>query len=94
MSRPLAECVSFPCGSAPVADLRSGLTRLWSRLEQIVAIDLFGAHGRQAAEGLLTELAARPADARVRGRCRMGGWPSYCAASRSSRAAATAPGAS
>jgi hypothetical protein len=27
-----------------------------------VAIDLFGAHGRQAAENLLTELAARPAD--------------------------------
>jgi hypothetical protein len=32
-------------------------------LGQIVAIGLFGAHGRQAAEGLLTELAPRPADA-------------------------------
>jgi hypothetical protein len=28
-----------------------------------VAIDLVGAHGRQAAEGVLTELTARPTDA-------------------------------
>ncbi len=46
-------------GEAPGGDARSRLTRLRSRLDQAVAIDFFGAHGRQAVEGLLAGLAAR-----------------------------------
>lgn len=50
-------------GAAPVGDIRARLARLRSRLEQTVAIDFFGAHGRQAAEGLLGGLTARLAEA-------------------------------
>ena len=46
-------------GEVPGGDARSRLARLRSRLEQAVAIDFFGAHGRQAAEGLLAGLTAR-----------------------------------
>lgn len=41
------------------ADARPRLARLRARLEQVAAIDFFGAHGRQAAESLLAGLAAR-----------------------------------
>jgi hypothetical protein len=50
-------------GAAPGGEFRARLARLRSRLEQTVAIDFFGAHGRQAAESLLGALAARLAEA-------------------------------
>jgi hypothetical protein len=46
-------------GEVPGGDARSRLARFRSRLEQAVAIDFFGAHGRQAVEGLLAGLTAR-----------------------------------
>ncbi|MCB4824213.1 MULTISPECIES: chromate resistance protein ChrB domain-containing protein [Roseicella] len=46
-------------GEAPGSDARSRLSRLRSRLDQVAAIDFFGAHGRQAVEGLLASLTAR-----------------------------------
>jgi hypothetical protein len=48
-------------GGAPGSDARSRLSRLRSRLDQVTAIDFFGAHGRQAVEGLLADLTARVA---------------------------------
>ncbi len=49
-------------GAVAISELRGRLARLRSRLEQIVAIDFFGAHGRQAAESLLGALGQRLAD--------------------------------
>lgn len=49
-------------GEAPGGDARSRLARLRSRLDQAVAIDFFGAHGRQAVEGLLADVTARLAE--------------------------------
>lgn len=46
-------------GEAPSGDAKSRLTRLRSRLDQVVAIDFFGAHGRQEIESLLASLTAR-----------------------------------
>ena len=46
-------------GVADQADLRARLTRLKSNLGQIVAIDFFGANGREAADGLIAGLEAR-----------------------------------
>lgn len=45
----------------PRADARARIARLRSRLDQVLTIDFFGAHGRQAAEGLLAALVARSA---------------------------------
>ncbi|MBN9560528.1 MAG: chromate resistance protein [Alphaproteobacteria bacterium] len=41
------------------ADLRAKLARLKARAAQTVAIDFFGANGREAVDGLLTALEAR-----------------------------------
>ena len=42
-----------------VNDVRAQVARLRKRLAEVVAIDFFGAIGRQTAEGLLGELEAR-----------------------------------
>ncbi len=49
-------------GEAPSGDARSRLARLRSRFDQAVAIDFFGAHGRQAVESLLADVTARLAE--------------------------------
>ena len=46
------------------AEARAQLARLQARLAQVAAIDFFGAHGREAAEGLL----AAPGGPAARGR--------------------------
>ncbi len=45
-------------GDAASGDVRSRLIRLRSRLEQVAGIDFFGAHGRQAVEGLFDRLTS------------------------------------
>ena len=44
---------------AAAADLRTRLARLKSNLAQIVAIDFFGANGRETVDGLILGLESR-----------------------------------
>ena len=64
-ARGIAEALP-PTGEPPaeaLAEARARLTRLKARLAQVVAIDFFGADGRQAVEGLVGGLEARLAEA-------------------------------
>jgi hypothetical protein len=45
--------------SAPEAEMRSKLLRLRADLERVVAMDFFGANGRETAEGLLSGIETK-----------------------------------
>lgn len=55
-ARALAETVQEEPARAALSDARAQLARLKTRAAQIVAIDFFGANGRQTVDGLLTAL--------------------------------------
>ena len=57
--RGFREALEAEAGAADRADLRTRLARLKSNLRQIVAIDFFGANGRETVDGLIAGLEAR-----------------------------------
>jgi len=57
--RAFGDALEAEAGAADRADLRTRLTRLKSNLGQLVAIDFFGANGREAVDGLVAGLEAR-----------------------------------
>jgi hypothetical protein len=61
-ARLLAKRLAKAVPSMSLADAKSQLARLKGRLAQIVAIDFFGANGRETADGLLSGIEARIAD--------------------------------
>jgi len=57
--RALGEALEVEASAADRADLRTRLARLKSNLAQLVAIDFFGANGRETVDGLIAGLEAR-----------------------------------
>ena len=57
--RAFGEVLAAEAGAADRADLRTRLARLKSNLGQLVAIDFFGANGRETVDGLIAGLEAR-----------------------------------
>ena len=57
--RAFGEALEAEAGAADRADLRTRLARLKSNLGQLVAIDFFGANGRETVDGLVAGLEAR-----------------------------------
>jgi hypothetical protein len=57
--RGFGEALEAATGASDRADLRTRLVRLKSNLAQIVAIDFFGANGREPVDGLIAGLEAR-----------------------------------
>jgi hypothetical protein len=58
-ARALAKSLRPNAKSEAIAELRTQVARLRKRLAEVVAIDFFGAIGRETAEGLLRGLEAR-----------------------------------
>jgi len=61
-ARTLAAGLKKPPSPERRAEVKAQLSRLRNRLTQVVAIDFFGANGRETAEGLLAGLEAKLAD--------------------------------
>ena len=61
-ARAIAATLKKPPSSERRAEAKAQLTRLRNRLAQIVAIDFFGANGRETADGLIAALEAKLAD--------------------------------
>ena len=57
--RAFGEAVEVEADAADRADLKTRLARLKSNLGQVVAIDFFGANGRETVDGLIAGLEAR-----------------------------------
>ena len=57
--RAFGEVLATEAGAADRADLGTRLARLKSNLGQVVAIDFFGANGRETVDGLIAGLEAR-----------------------------------
>jgi hypothetical protein len=62
-ARALAKMLTKSKSSDQTAGARTQVARLRARVAQAIAIDFFGANGREAAEGLVAELEARVAPA-------------------------------
>jgi hypothetical protein len=58
-ARPLVKQLAKAVSSEGLAEAKAQLARLKTRLAQIVAIDFFGANGRETADGLLAGIEAK-----------------------------------
>src|SRR5262249_4008317 len=58
-ARPLMRQLAKVASSPTLAEAKAQLARLKSRLAQIVAIDFFGANGRETADGLIAGIEAK-----------------------------------
>jgi hypothetical protein len=61
-ARPLMKQLNKAVSSEKLAEAKAQLARLKSKLAQIVAIDFFGANGRETADGLLAGIEAKIAE--------------------------------
>jgi hypothetical protein len=61
-ARPLMKQLSRAVSSETLAEAKAQLLRLKTRLAQIVAIDFFGANGRETADGLVAGIEAKIAE--------------------------------
>jgi hypothetical protein len=61
-ARALAKALGKSKASERLAEFKPQITRLRTRLTQVIGIDFFGANGREAAEGLVAELESRLKD--------------------------------
>jgi hypothetical protein len=61
-ARALVKALGKSKSSDRLAELKPQITRLRTRLTQVIGIDFFGANGRDAAEGLVAELESRLKD--------------------------------
>ena len=61
-ARPLMKKLKKTVSSETLADVKAQLGRLKAKLAQIVAIDFFGANGRETADGLLAGIEAKIAE--------------------------------
>src|SRR5262245_15534395 len=61
-ARPLMKRLAKAASSETLAEAKAQLARLKARLAQIVAIDFFGANGRETADGLLAGIEAKIAE--------------------------------